>query len=98
MARKALIPEEKWEGLRRAMQEAAGARKTTGSPGDSGGAISGGTTARTKGEENEGKKGEKADKKRRKKGKKAGKKEKKKGKKGKGKKKGKQEKKKGKKR
>jgi hypothetical protein len=33
MARKTLVPEEKWEGLRQAMEEAAGARKTAGSSG-----------------------------------------------------------------
>jgi hypothetical protein len=34
MARKTLIPEAKWEGLRQAMEEAAGARKAAGKPGD----------------------------------------------------------------
>jgi len=29
MGKKTLIPEEKWEGLRHAMEEAAGTRKTS---------------------------------------------------------------------
>jgi hypothetical protein len=33
MGKKALIPEEKWEGLRKAMEEAAGTRKTSKTPG-----------------------------------------------------------------
>jgi len=33
MGRKTLIPEEKWEGLRHAMEEAAGTRKTSKTPG-----------------------------------------------------------------
>jgi hypothetical protein len=33
MGRKTLIPQEKWEGLRRAMEEAAGTRKTSKTPG-----------------------------------------------------------------
>jgi len=33
MSRKTLIPEEKWEGLRHAMEEAAGTRKTPKTPG-----------------------------------------------------------------
>jgi len=33
MSKKTLIPEEKWEGLRHAMEEAAGTRKTSKSPG-----------------------------------------------------------------
>ena len=33
MGKKTLIPEEKWEGLRHAMEEAAGTRKTSKSPG-----------------------------------------------------------------
>ena len=33
MGKKTLIPEEKWEGLRHAMEEAAGTRKAPGSPG-----------------------------------------------------------------
>jgi hypothetical protein len=32
MAKKTLIPEEKWEGLRQAMEEAAGTRKTSKTP------------------------------------------------------------------
>jgi hypothetical protein len=33
MGKKTLIPEEKWEGLRKAMEEAAGTRKTSKTPG-----------------------------------------------------------------
>jgi hypothetical protein len=33
MGKKTLIPEEKWEGLRHAMEEAAGTRKTSKTPG-----------------------------------------------------------------
>ena len=33
MGKKSLIPEEKWEGLRHAMEEAAGTRKTSKTPG-----------------------------------------------------------------
>jgi hypothetical protein len=33
MAKKTLVPEEKWEGLRHAMEEAAGTRKTSKTPG-----------------------------------------------------------------
>ena len=33
MGKKTLIPEEKWEGLRHAMEEAAGTRKTSRTPG-----------------------------------------------------------------
>ena len=33
MSKKTLIPGEKWEGLRHAMEEAAGARKTSGTSG-----------------------------------------------------------------
>jgi hypothetical protein len=33
MSKKTLIPEEKWEGLRHAMEEAAGTRKTSKTPG-----------------------------------------------------------------
>lgn len=33
MGKKVLIPEEKWEGLRKAMEEAAGKRKTSKTPG-----------------------------------------------------------------
>jgi hypothetical protein len=33
MGKKTLIPEEKWEGLRHAMEEAAGTRKAPGAPG-----------------------------------------------------------------
>ena len=33
MGKKSLIPEEKWEGLRHAMEEAAGTRKTSKIPG-----------------------------------------------------------------
>ena len=33
MGKKTLIPEEKWEGLRHAMEEAAGTRKTPKTPG-----------------------------------------------------------------
>ena len=33
MGKKTLIPEEKWEGLRHAMEEAAGTRKTSKSTG-----------------------------------------------------------------
>jgi len=33
MGKKALIPEEKWEGLRKAMEEAAGTGKTSKTPG-----------------------------------------------------------------
>jgi len=33
MGKKTLIPEEKWEGLRHAMEEAAGTRKASKSPG-----------------------------------------------------------------
>jgi len=33
MSKKTLIPEEKWEGLRHAMEEAAGTRKMSKTPG-----------------------------------------------------------------
>jgi len=33
MGKKTLVPEEKWEGLRHAMEEAAGTRKTSKTPG-----------------------------------------------------------------
>ena len=33
MGKKTLIPEEKWEGLRHAMEEAAGTRRTSKTPG-----------------------------------------------------------------
>lgn len=72
MGKKTLIPEEKWEGLRHAMEEAAGTRKTSKTPG---------LQAPAEGEAARPERGKK-DKKKDKKGKK-----KKKGKKGKGKKK-----------
>ena len=95
MSKKALIPEEKWEGLRHAMEEAAGTRKTPKTPGPT--AAAEGEAARPDrgkkrgaGEEdNKERAGEKKKEKKEKKEKKKDKKEKKrkKGKKGKGKKK-----------
>jgi hypothetical protein len=74
MGKKTLIPEEKWEGLRHAMEEAAGTRKTS---------KTAGLPPPAEGEAARPERGKK-DKKKDKKGKK---KKKKKGKKGKGKKK-----------
>jgi len=74
MGKKTLIPEEKWEGLRHAMEEAAGTRKTSKS-----------TALLPPAAEGEGKKERKGEKEKEKKKKKE--KEKKKGKKEKGKKK-----------
>lgn len=80
MGKKTLIPEEKWEGLRHAMEEAAGARKTSKTPGLLPAAEEG------EKERNREKKREKKKKKKEKKGKGKGKKKKngKKKKKGKG--------------
>jgi hypothetical protein len=97
MRRKTLIPEEKWEGLRHAMEEAAGTRKASKIPGvppaaegeaarperGKGRGAGGEGNKERAGEEKKEKK-EKKDKKKNKKGKKE--KRKKKGKKGKGKK------------
>ena len=90
MGKKSLIPEEKWEGLRHAMEEAAGTRKTSKTPGFPPAAE--GEAARPewgkkRGAGEESKKERKGDKKKGKKEKKEKKKKmKKKGKKGKGKK------------
>jgi hypothetical protein len=80
MAKKTLIPAEKWEGLRHAMEEAAGTKKRSETPGPPQEAE--GEAARPK----QGKKTEKKEKKKEKK-KERKEKKKKKGKKGKGKKK-----------
>jgi hypothetical protein len=83
MGKKTLIPEEKWEGLRHAMEEAAGTRKTSKTPGLPT-AAEGGAARPERGKKDKDK--DKKKKKKEKKGKKKQKKEKrkKKGKKGKG--------------
>jgi len=68
MGKKTLIPEEKWEGLRHAMEEAAGMKKTSRSPG---------IPPPAEGEKEKGKKKAEKEKKKGKKEKKKGKKEKK---------------------
>ena len=83
-----MIPEEKWEGLRHAMEEAAGTRKTSKTPGilpAAEGEASRPDRGKKRGEGEEGKKERKGKKEKEKK--KKEKKKKKKGKKGKGKKK-----------
>jgi len=94
MSRKTLIPEAKWEGLRHAMEEAAGTRKTSKTPGlppAAEGEAARPERGKKRGAAEEGKKGrngEKKEKKEKKKEKKEKKRKKgKKGKKGKGKKK-----------
>jgi hypothetical protein len=88
MVKKSLIPEEKWVGLRHAMEEAAGTRKTSKSPGfppAAEGEAARSERGKKRGAEEEGKKERKREKE---KGKKIEEKKKgKKGKKGKGKKK-----------
>jgi hypothetical protein len=74
MDKKTLIPEEKWEGLRHAMEEAAGTRKTSKTPGL---LAAEGEAARLE----RGKKKDKKEKKKKKKGKKEKGKKKKNGKK-----------------
>jgi len=77
MGKKTLIPEEKWEGLRHAMEEAAGTRKTSKAPGilpAAEGEVSlrkGGKKKKEKKEKKKGKKGKgkKKDGKKKKKGK-----------------------------
>ena len=84
MGKKSLIPEEKWEGLRHAMEEAAGTRKTSKTPGfppAAEGEAARPERGKKRGAGKEGKKERKGEKKKEKKEKK-----KKKGKKGKGKK------------
>jgi hypothetical protein len=88
MGKKTLIPEEKWEGLRHAMEEAAGARKTSKTPGllpAAEGEAARPERGKKRGEMEEGNKEKKKGKKKDKKDKRE--KRKKKGKKGKGKKK-----------
>ena len=95
MGKKTLIPEEKWEGLRHAMEEAAGTRKTSKTPGlppPAEGEAARPERGKKRGAAEEGKKGRNGEKKEKKEKKKKEKKEKKrkkgkKGKKGKGKKK-----------
>ena len=87
MGKKTLIPEEKWEGLRHAMEEAAGTRKTSKTPGlppPPEGEAARPERGKKRGAEEEGKKERKGKKEKEKKKKE---KKKKKGKKGKGKKK-----------
>ena len=87
MGKKTLIPEEKWEGLRHAMEEAAGTRKTSKTPGLPPAAEGEATRperGKKRGAEEEGKKERKGKKEKEKKKKER---KKKKGKKGKGKKK-----------
>ena len=88
MGKKSLIPEEKWEGLRHAMEEAAGTRKTSKTPGfppAAEGEAARPERGKKRGAGEEGKKERKGEKEKEKKKKKE--KEKKKGKKEKGKKK-----------
>jgi len=89
MGKKMLIPEEKWEGLRHAMEEAAGTRKTSKSTGllppAAGGAAARAERGRKRGAMEEGQKERQGEKEKEKKKKKE--KEKKKGRKEKGKKK-----------
>ena len=86
MGKKTLIPEEKWEGLRHAMEEAAGTRKTSKTPGlppPAEGEAARPERGKKRGAEGEGKKERKGKKEKEKKKKKE--KRKKKGRKGKGK-------------
>jgi hypothetical protein len=90
MGKKTLIPEEKWEGLRHAMEEAAGKRKTSKTPGllpAAEGEAAGPERGKKRGAMEESKKERKEEKEKEKKEKKEKEKKKKKGKKGKGKKK-----------
>ena len=90
MGKKTLIPEEKWEGLRHAMEEAAGTRKTSKTPGlppAAEGEAARPERGKKRGAREEGKKERKGEKEKEKKKKKKKEKKKKKGKKGKGKKK-----------
>jgi len=90
MRKKTLIPEEKWEGLRHAMEEAAGTRKTSKTPGllpAAEGEAARPERGKKRGAMEESKKERKGEKEKEKKEKEKKKKKKKKGKKGKGKKK-----------
>ena len=86
MGKKTLIPEEKWEGLRHALEEAAGTRRTSKTPGpvpEAAGEVARPERGKKRGAGEEGKKERKGKKEKEKKKEK----KKKKGKKGKGKKK-----------
>jgi hypothetical protein len=70
MGKKTLIPEEKWEGLRHAMEEAAGTRnpsKTPGVPPEGEAARKSGKKRGVEEERGKGRKNRKQDKKKRKK-------------------------------
>ena len=87
MGKKTLIPEEKWEGLRHALEEAAGTRRTSKTPGpvpEAAGEVARPERGKKRGAGEEGKKERKGKKEKEKKKKKKGKKGKGKKKKGKG--------------
>jgi hypothetical protein len=78
MGKKTLIPEEKWEGLRHALEEAAGTRRTSKTPGpvpEAAGEVARPERGKKRGAGEEGKK--ESNRGKRKKGKKKEKKEKK---------------------
>ena len=90
MGKKTLIPEEKWKGLRHAMEEAAGTRKTPKTPGllpAAEGEAARPERGKKRSAKEESKKERKGEKEKKKEKKKKNDKKKKKGKKGKGKKK-----------